>query len=145
MAIVLFDPAWIITRLKTEVTALKRVAGSAGFADAVEDLKQTPAAFVIAGSERPTSSNTGTMMVSQNNTVRFSVAIAVQNLSDPRGDKAQAELRTIRMAIADALHGWQPDADFNPIEYGGGNLVGLNNQVLWWQDSFVTSHLIRSL
>lgn len=145
MTIVLFDPQWIIDQLKTEVTTLKRVSGAAGMAEAVEDLKQTPAAFVVPASERPSGNNTGTMVVSQNNIVRFGVVIATQNLRDPRGEKAQADLVALRGAIMTALHGWQPNADFDPIEYGGGNLLKLDNQVLWWQDNFVTSHLLRSL
>lgn len=145
MATALFNPQWIITRLQTEVTALKRVAGSAEFAAASDDLKQTPAAFVIPASEKAAPSSTGTMVVSQYNTVRFSVAIAVQNLRDPRGENAGVDLLALRNSIMTALHGWQPDADFDPIEFSGGNLAGLNNQVLWWQDSFATAHLIRSL
>ncbi len=145
MAIALFNPQWIITRLQTEVTALKRVAGSAEFAAASDDLKQTPAAFVIPASEKTESSGTGTLVVSQHNTVRFSVAIAVQNLRDARGENAGVDLLALRNSIVTALHGWQPHADFDPIEYSGGNLAGLNNQVLWWQDSFVTAHLIRSV
>lgn len=145
MPIVLFDPQWIIGRLKTEVTTLKRVSGAAGMAEAAEDLKQAPAAFVVPASERPAGNSTGTMVVSQNNVVRFGVVIAVQNLSDPRGEKAQANLVALRTAIMAALHGWQPNADFDPIEFGGGNISGLDNQVLWWQDTFVTSHLLRSV
>lgn len=145
MTIVLFDPQWIIDQLKTEVTTLKRVSGAAGMAEAVEDLKQTPAAFVVPASERPSGNSTGTIVVSQNNIVRFGVVIATQNLRDPRGEKAQADLVALRTAIMTELHGWQPNADFDPIEYGGGNLLKLDNQVLWWQDNFVTSHLLRSL
>lgn len=145
MAIVLFNPQWIIARLQSEVAALKRVAGSAEIAQAAEDLKQAPAAFVVPNSERPTGSNTGTMVTSQLNTVRFGVVIAVQNLRDPRGEKAQADLLTLRTTIMTALHGWQPHVDFDPIEFGGGNLLKLDNQVLWWQDNFVASHFIRSL
>lgn len=145
MAIVIFDPAWIITRLQAEVTELRRVAGSAEFAAAAEDLKQTPTAFVIPASEKPAASGSGTLVVSQYNTVRFYVAVAVQNLRDSRGDKAQGDLIALRTAIMTALHGWQPDTSFDPIEYGGGNLVRFNNQVLWWQDNFFTAHLMRSL
>lgn len=145
MAIVLFDPQWIITRLKSRVTSLKLVGGAADFASAAESLKQSPAAFVLPNSERATGSNMGTLVVSQLNTVRFALVIAVQNLRDSRGEKAQADLRTLRNSIMTALHGWQPDADFDPIEFGGGRLLQLNDQVLWWQDEFVTANTIRSL
>lgn len=145
MAIVLFDPQWIITRLKAEVSGLKLIGGAADFVSAAEGVKQTPSAFVLPSSERAGSSSTGTMVVSQNNNVRFGVVMAVQNLRDPRGEKAQADLLPIRTSIMNALHGWQPDYDFDPIEFGGGRLLQLNDQVLWWQDEFVTAHFIRSV
>lgn len=145
MAIVLFDPAWIVAQLKTEVTDLKMVGGAADLSAATDSVIQKPAAFVLPNSERASGSTTGTMAVNQQNTVRFAVLIAVQNLRDKRGEKAQANLRSLRGSIMDALLGWQPDADFDPIEYGGGKLLQLSDQVLWWQDEFVTSHLIRSV
>lgn len=145
MAIVLFDPAWIVAQLKTEVTALKLVGGAADLSAATDSVIQKPAAFVLANSERASGSTTGTMAVNQQNTVRFAVLIAVQNLRDRRGEKAQADLLSLRGSIMTALHGWQPDADFDPIEYGGGKLLQLSDQVLWWQDEFVTAHLLRSV
>ena len=145
MAITLFDPAWIITRLQSQVTSLKLVGGAADFASAVESLKQGPAAFVLPNAERASGSRTGTMVVSQENSVRFPVVTAVQNLRDARGERAQTDLRTLRTAILNALHGWQPDAEFNPIEYSGGRLLQLTDQVVWYQDEFVTTHELRSL
>lgn len=145
MAIVLFDPAWIVAQLKTEVTALKLVGGAADLSAATDSVIQKPAAFVLANSERASGSTTGTMAVNQQNTVRFAVLIAVQNLRDKRGEKAQADLLSLREEIITALHGWQPDADFDPIEYGSGKLLQLSDQVLWWQDEFVTAHLLRSV
>lgn len=145
MSIVLFDPAWIITRVKSQVTSLKLMGGAADFTSAVDGVKQTPSAFVLPNSERASGSSTGTMVTSQFNTARFAVVTAVQNLRDPRGEKAQADLLPIRTAIMTALHGWQPHADYDPIEFGGGRLLQLNDQVLWWQDEFLTSHFLRSL
>lgn len=145
MAIVLFDPAWIVARLKTEVTDLKLVGGAADLSAAADSALAKPAAFVLPNSERASSSTTGTMVVNQQNTVRFAVVIAVQNLRDKRGEKAQADLRSLRGDIMTALHGWQPDADFDPIEYGGGKLLQLSDQVLWWQDEFITGNHLRSV
>ena len=145
MTIVLFDPQWIIVRLDTQVAALKRVAGSAELAAATEDLKQVPAAYVIPNSERPGGSSTGTMVVSQQNAARFGVVLAVINLRDARGEKAQADLLTLRIAVMTVLLGWSPNAEFDPLEYAGGRLLRLSDQVLWWQDDFLTTHLLRSV
>lgn len=143
--IVLLDLEWIITRLETEVPTLKFAGGAADLASASASLKQTPSVFVIPVSDRASGNTTGTMVVSQNNVSRFAVVSAARNLRDARGEKAQGNLRSVRTSILTALHGWQPDADFDPIEYGGGRLLQLTNQVLWWQDEFLTTNLLRSV
>lgn len=145
MAIELLDYQLIIDYLDVQVSALKNVSGAAALAAASADLKQTPAAFVVPMSDRPTPNRTGTMAVQQNNTTRFAVILAVQNLRDARGQKAQDDLRTLRNNILTTLHGWQPADAFDPIEYGGGRMLQLTNQVLWWQDEFLTAHAMRSI
>jgi hypothetical protein len=145
MSIVLLNPQWIIDRLIVEVGELKSVGGSADFTSAADAIKRKPSAFVLPSSERPSASSTGTMVTSQLNAVRFGVVIAVQNLRDSRGENAQDDLLPIRTRILTALHGWQPNEDFDPIEYGGGRLLQLKDQVLWWQDEFLTANTIRSL
>lgn len=144
MAITLFSPQWIIDRINEQVPTLLQIAGAAGLAQAATDLKQYPAAYVIPSAERANGSRTGTTVVSQQNSVRFAVILAVRNLRDARGDQAQADLLTLREEIMSALHGWQPHADFDPLEYSGGRLLQLTDQVLWWQDEFLTTHLLRS-
>lgn len=145
MAINLFDTQWIIDRLKSEVTDLKLVGGAADLAAAADSLRQTPAAFVLPSAERASESTTGTVVVSQHNTVRFAVVIAVQNLRDARGENAQVDMRGLRTSIITALHGWQTDPDFDPVEFGSGRLLQLTDQVLWWQDEFITANTLRSL
>lgn len=145
MAIVLFDPEWIIARLKTEVSALKFVGGSAELAVAEADLKQTPSAYVFEAGDDAGQNTTGTMVVSQQNKVRFVVAIATMNFRDSRGQHAGADMLAIRSAIHDALHGWSPDDEFDPIEKRSGRLIKMSKAVLWRREEFVTSHLIRSV
>lgn len=141
----LFDSEWIIARLKADVATLKIVSGAADLAKAEADLKQTPSAFVIELSDRASENRTGTMTVSQNNTARFAVITATKNLRDFRGQHAKTDLRTIRADIIEALHGWQPNTEFGPIEKRDGRLMKMTNAVLWWQDEFVTAHLLRSV
>ncbi len=141
----LFDCELVISRLKDEVSVLKIVSGAADLAKATADLKQTPSAFVIELSDRAGENRTGTMLISQNNTARFAVITATQNLRDSRGQHAKVDLRTIRIDIITALHGWQPDADFDPIEKREGRLMKMTNSVMWWQDEFITANLLRSV
>jgi hypothetical protein len=141
----LFNHYLIVEHLSGSSRLLKTIAGAAAFAKAATDLKQVPAAYVLPVSERPGRSNTGTMSVTQQNTVQFAIVIAVQNLRDPRGESAQADLLPIRNEIMTALHGWQPDSDMDPVEFNGGRLLRITGQALWWQDEFTTRHFIRSL
>lgn len=145
MAIVLFDPELIITRVAGQVTAFRTVQGSADFAAAADGLVTPPAAYVLPLADRVGRSSTGTLVVSQEDEIRFGIAIAVQNLRDPRGQKAATDLRTLRIAVMTALLGWQPAADYDPCESGGGRLLQLTDQVLWWQDEYVTRLLLRSV
>lgn len=145
MAIELFDPQLVIARLKDQVPALRKAAGAADFAAAAPDLKQTPAAYVLELANTAERNSLATVAVSQRNEIRFGVMLAVQNLRDATGEKAQADTRTLREAVMTALLGWQPDADYDVLEYGGGRLLQLDNLVLWWQDDYFTSIYQRSV
>ncbi len=145
MAIALFDASLIVARLRDQVSALRKVEGAAEFAAAEPDLKLTPAAFVIELANRTAPSRTGTEVVSQVNEIRFGVVMAVQNLRDVRGDAAKATLNPLRESVMTALLGWVPEPEYDPCEYGGGRLVQIANQVLWWQEEYVTRFLLRSV
>lgn len=144
MTITLFNPDLVIARLATEVPppALRRVAAAAELAAAGEDLKQVPAAYVVPSADRA-GQNQLANGVSQRNQVRFAVVMAVSNMRDARGEKAQADLRLLRISIMTALLGWSPDVDFAPVEYVAGRLLRLSDSVLWWQDEFLTAHQLR--
>lgn len=144
---ILFDPQWVIDKLDADVASLRKVAGAADFAVAYDDLKPAtmPAAYVLPASEAAGRSTTGTQVVSQQNRARFAVVVAVTNLRDARGAKAQVDLRTLRIAVMTALLGWTPEASFDPVEFAGGRLLKLTNSVLFWQDEFSTAHLLRSV
>ncbi|ARO88178.1 hypothetical protein EBAPG3_010530 [Nitrosospira lacus] len=145
MAIVLLDPELVIARLADQVPppSLRRVAAAAELAAASEDLKQVPAAYVVPAAERASQNQFATGGVLQRNQVRFAVVLAVSNVSDMRGEKAQADLRILRTSVITALLGWSPDSAFDPVEYVGGRLLRLSDAVLWWQDEFLTAHQLR--
>lgn len=145
MAVEIFDPQLIIARLDAQVAALKIVAGAVDLAAAGAELKQTPSAFVVELANRASPNSLATIAVSQEIEARFGVVLAVQNLRDPRGEKAAVDMRTLRSSVMTALLGWQPDADYDVIEYAGGRLIELDNLVLWWQDEYLTRILERSV
>ena len=141
----IFDPQLAIARLIAEAPVLKSVKGAADFAAAgMDGVKQLPAAFVIPLAESAGEQQHATMSTQQGMRSTFGVILAAQNLRDARGDKALASIIELRRAVFAALYGWQPAEDFDPCEYSGGRILQLDNQVLWWQDDFVTQSIIRS-
>jgi len=147
MAVELFDPQLVIARLAAQLPppALKQRGGAADFAAVKPEARILPAAFVLELANRASRNSLATLAVSQQNEIRFGVVLAVQNLRDPRGEKAHADMRTLRQSVMTALLGWQPDPDYDVVEYGGGRLLQLDNLVLWWQDDYITSILERSI
>ncbi len=145
MAIILFDPQWVIARLGDQVMALEAVGGAADLAAAAQNgPRQLPAAFVMDLATAPAPNPDGTAGISQHTIFRFGIVLAVQNVRDSRGEAAQTDLRTMRIAVMEALHGWSPAQDFDPIELGPGRLLEFRDLTIWWQDDFVTRNLLRS-
>lgn len=136
------DP--IVARIKAQVAAFKKVGIAADLAAAARELKQEPAAFVIPVQDRA-QRNALENGVSQRVLSRFGVVLAVSNLRDASGERAQTELAPIRDALLAALLGWPPDAERDPCEYGGGRLLRLSDRVLWWQDNFDTAFYLRKV
>lgn len=145
MAISLFDPQLVISRISSQVPALKSVAGAAQFAAAAIEARILPAAWVIEIANAGARNTLATVAVSQETTVRFGVVLAVQNLRDPRGEKAHADLRAIRESVMTALLGWQPAQDYDGVEYVSGQLLQLDDLVLWWQDVYRSGFTLRSV
>lgn len=145
MAVFLLNRQLVIARLRDQVSDLKRVSGSAEFAAARADLRQVPAAFVIEASNRPGQNKTGTEVVVQDNRITFGVALAHQNVSDPRGEAAGDAMTDLRTAVMTALLGWSPTGDFDPCEYAGGQLLQMNDFTIWWQDNYTTGAQLRSV
>ncbi len=136
--------ASVETRLAS-VSALKKIAGAADFASAGLNLKgKLPAAYVIPLAERA-GENSLVSAVSQRTEARFGVVLAISNLRDARGQNAQGDLAPLRAAVMAVLLGWQPGPDYDPVVFGSGRLLQLQDGVLWWQDEFVTAYYLRSV
>jgi len=137
----------VVDRLKDQIKDLRKVAGAANFASAHDDIKGEPRhAYVIPANDsaQPNRADTnGAVMqwVSE----RFSVALAVSNRRDPRGEHAiNNELESLRSQVMAALLGYVPANGYDPIEYVSGNLLQLTPGVLWWSMTFSTGYLERN-
>lgn len=135
----------IITHLKINCPALRQVGGAAEFSALPETGPQAvPAAFVVPLEERA-GHNTLDTGISQRVDTRFGVILAVRNLRDGVGAAANDDLETLRRAIKDALLGWRPTGADDVCTFGGGRVLQLANQVLWWQDDFLTAYYERKV
>lgn len=134
----------VISHLRDSLPALRLVGGAAEVAQAFAGLTTMPAAFVLPARESATASPWANQIVEQEVTAEFAVALAVRNLSDSEGRAAVDALEPVRVQVRDALLGWAPDAESGPCEYVDGDLVSFDAGVLWWQDRYRTSYVIRS-
>ncbi len=134
----------IIAQVKT-VSMLKNVEGTVGFALAQQNLKGTPSAWVIPLMDAALPNRMMSGAVEQRVNERFGVILAVSNVRDARGEAANEDLEVVRSAVITALLGWQPDAGYDPVEYGGGRMLSLINPVLWWQLEFTTAYYERKV
>ena len=135
----------IADQLIAVVKDLRKVAGAANFAAAREDLKNPPAAYVIplAGNAKP--SGLMGLSVEQYVAEQFGVVLAVDNKRDVRGDAVNAALEPLRNAVIQALLGFQPATDYDPVQLGGENLLDLDVTTLWWQIRFNTGYYERKV
>ncbi len=133
-----------IARLRAEAPMLKTAGGAVEYERALQNAPALPAAFVIPGRETATDNEFGNQIVEQRVDVDFAVVLAVRNVSDASGAAALESLKPVRDAVCVALLNWQPDAEFYGCEYGGGELFAWKDGVIWWAETYRTSHLIRS-
>lgn len=139
------SPLVLITRLKAECDLLAQVKGAADFASAKKQLKnKMPAAFVIPLADQPSSNSSATTVVSQKIVQNFGVIIAISNLTDATGEQAINDLFFTRQQLLLKLIGWIPAGAVNCIEFGGGHLMDMDDQVVWWQDIFNIDTYFRS-
>lgn len=142
----------VVDRIKATVGAsaaltggFRVVLGAADFAAARTNLKDPPAAYVIPLGDRAAPSSLQGLSVDQHVTERFGVVMAVSNLRDVRGGAVNAALETLRRATIDNLLAFQPAADYDPVQYGGGRILQLDVSVIWWQLEFITGYYERKI
>lgn len=138
----------VVNQIKTIQTAgkdeFRKVAGVANFAAAREDLKQPPAAYVLPLNDSAGANQLGGGAILQPVKERYGVALALSNLRDASGVAAQAELERLRRLVIDKLLGFVPGDGYEPCEYGGGTILLMTTDVLWWQLVFTTGYHERN-
>lgn len=120
----------------------KLVGGSADIDDDI-NITALPAAFVVPSSETA-SENSLITAVQQLITVEFAVLITARNVKTSTGADAYNAIQPLRKAIKQAIIGWQPAEEYEPVVYKSGALLKLDEDaVMWWVDTFETSFIER--
>ncbi len=130
----------IADQLRAIVTDFKKVAGAADFAAAKADVLATPSGYVVPLNDLAQPNTLLGLSVDQHVVERFGVILAVTNARDMRGDAVNTPLEDLRRKVIQALLGFQPTVDYDPILYGGGQLLELDVTTLYWRVDFVTGY-----
>lgn len=134
----------VVSRLDTDVPALKLVGRAADFQKAADSNPTvTPAAFVLSLEEIPGPVETTAMI--QRVEVLIGVVLVVRNVSDAKGAAASQDLEALRTAVNEKLMGWVPAEGFDPLERGPGRLLAFRDGHMWWQNIYKTAFFDRSV
>lgn len=113
-----------------------RVAGAAEFKTLQESANvAVPAAFVIPLDDVPGEQVSQTSY-RQNLRDGFAVVVALSNVADERGQAAAQTVHSMRAELWKGVLGWQPEPDYDGIEYDGGQLLTMDRARLWYQFEF---------
>lgn len=128
----------LVARLRAEANILRDVGGAADLDAIDEQIATVPSAFAIPLAERPTEPPTAAQF-SQLVDAAIGVVFIVSNVSASGSDDI-SELVAVRRAAFAALLGWVPAGCLQGLAYAGGRLIKLSNNLLYWQDDFVTNY-----
>lgn len=116
-----------------------RVGGAAQFKLLPENAAlPVPCAFVIPLDDSPDEARSQNS-VRTNLKDSFAVVVALSNTADEKGQAASGGMHAMRATLWSALLGWQPDEDYDGINYEGGHLVQIDRARLWYQFEFGAS------
>jgi len=131
------------TRLREQLPDLREVAGAASLDAVLGGRVSAPAAYVFREAQQA-SPNEGANFITQRIGVRLGVVLVVRNVRDPRQGDSSDEAEALSLQVRDALYGWAPAAEAEPLEYAGGRLVSMQNGFYFWMDSYTTATYWRA-
>jgi hypothetical protein len=127
----------VIAQLKARVPLLgARVAGAANFSVLPESANLVvPAAYVIPLADQPSEqlSKNGYQQACRD---EIAVVVVLSNRNDERGQTAAGSLQALRVEIFKALLGWQPAANYDAMQFEGGQLLHLDRARMYYQLEF---------
>jgi len=95
-------------------------------------------AFVIPMAEAHEESLRDTGPTCQRVTKTFGVLILLNVRNDATGERSEEDLHNARLAVRNAIYGWQPTTEHDPILLAGGELLVMDGGLIYWLDQFKT-------
>lgn len=151
----------IVARLGTVVTQLtNRVQGALALTEMLRQRalpNYTPAAFVVPNGLAFGAAEFGANSFVQAVDEVISIILVIRSASDVRGARAQGELQPLIWAVVNALAGWAPHVDEEPLEEPdqddvaeigvlvprSGRLVRLDAGTVYYQLDFAIQQQVR--
>lgn len=131
-------------RIRTQVPSLISVTGLADLVAAKGVLKRLPACYIAPGQE---SAQPNQMIgrVTQQVNETFGLWLAVSSGASVTGEAAQAVLKDLVDKVRAALVGWQPLANYTPIELASAGPVQWDDgQTLFWPETYRTEYYLEN-
>jgi hypothetical protein len=137
--------AQIVAQLKAKLgPQFKAIGGAAEFdAAAKGNPAFVPAIYVLAQSEDPNAPAAADILI-QRVYATVGIVLVTKNVGDAKGAGAATSMEQLRGLVKDALYGWPPDEQYEPLARGKSNLLAYRDSHLWWQDTFTTSYFDKA-
>lgn len=119
------------------------VLGAVELAAAEQD-HQRDTIYVVPLEDRP-APNDLENGVRQQVDIDVGLVYALTNRRDRRGEAATDELDALRDRAREAVLGFAPAPEADPLEYRRGVLRQMAEQTVWWQDTYQTGRLISAI
>ena len=94
-----------------------------------------PALVVLPADDEAQPSEAQNVTV-QTVTDRFTVVLVMASADPKRGDATADALHGLRAEVWRALIGWRPAANYDPIEYDGGEIIAMNRFLTYYGMTF---------
>lgn len=122
-------------RLAAQLADLREVGGAANAADAMEQARTLPAAYVLPVAQSAERAERIGGQLRQ----RVESTIAILCGIDLRGADAHDDIERWRDAIKRALVGWRPDEACDLVQFTQYDLLSIEPQAAWMQVQFATA------
>lgn len=118
----------------------RQVAGAAEFARLRPEALPLPAAWIVRAADKVQHAGERAEDV----TLAFDVVIAIENARTHALAETDDTLLKYRQAVKALLLGWQLEADENPIQFAGGQVLEYTDGDLYWRDRYEFAALITN-